>query len=239
MTPRSALARTAGLFYLIMIVADAPAYMFSMSLDKLSPPGALAMIQASRSTFELYMVIGSAGFVAYLVLGFLLYRLFSPIGKIAASLLLMFVAVSISLGFLAVARQVDALAMIDGAHGLRLGDQLPVQVALALQGYDSIYQVACIFWGLWMFPLAWLVARSDFMPSLLAVLLALNGVFYLFDFAGPVLVPDYAHTTLGAVIGFGCGVPGTLGELLTCLWLLIMGARERRAPASATAALAA
>jgi hypothetical protein len=138
---------------------------------------------------------------------------------------------------MAMAHQMDAAALIDGAHGLRLGPQLPVQVALALQGYDSTYQIGCIFWGLWMFPLAWLVVRAPFMPSLLAVLLTLNGVFYLGYFAGPVLVPDFPHTLAGAVIGYGCGVPGTLGELLICLWLLIMGARER-APDSAAAALA-
>ena len=239
MTPRNALARTAGLFYLLMIVGSALPYITAMQLDRLDPAAAVAHIEATRTTFDVFIVLGAAGFVAYLVLGYLLYRLFSPVGKTAAGLLLLFVASSVPLSLAAMAHQMDALALIDGAHGIRLGPQLPLQVALSLQGYDSIYQVSCIFWGLWMFPLAWLVLRSDFMPSLLAALLTLNGVFYLGAFAGPVLASDYPHTLAGTVIGLGCGIPGTLGELLTCLWLLVMGARERRTPASGPAALAA
>jgi hypothetical protein len=60
--------------------------------------------------------------LVYLILlptcGFVLYKLFSPAGKGAASLMLIFVAASVPLSLAAIARRIDVLSLLDAARGL-------------------------------------------------------------------------------------------------------------------------
>ncbi len=64
-----------------------------------------------------------------------------------------------------------------------------------------------------------LVYRSGFLPRLLGVWLALNGVAYLgLSFTG-VLAPQYQQTL------FRLFQPALFAELVFMLWLLIRGAR--------------
>src|SRR5262249_30806232 len=156
-----------------------------------------------------------------LVLGIVFYWLFSSIGKLASSLLLAFVAASVPIFLMAVSRQMDVLSLLDQSQVVpALGrDQLQVQVLLALQSYNNLFLVTNIFSGLWLIPLGWLVYRCGFMPRPLGVLLMTGSLFYLGSFIGPVFNPHYESTTIGRVIGIASGVPGSVGEFGTILWL--------------------
>ena len=83
-----------------------------------------------------------------------------------------------------------------------------------------------IFWGLWLFPLGWLMFRSGFAPRVFGVLLMLGGLWYVSIFVGTVFDPAYESTLFARIVGIVSGIPGQFGELGTALWLLIMGARE-------------
>lgn len=102
---------------------------------------------------------------------------------------------------------------------------------LALHSSNNLMLVSIIFWGLWLFPLGWLVFRSGFAPRVLAVLLMLGGFFYVFTFVGTVFDSDYQNTLFARVVGIISGIPSVIGEVGTALWLLIMGVRERKTPA--------
>lgn len=78
----------------------------------------LANIQTSRTLFELAIVVGAVGAVEHILLGLILYRLFSPVGKGAASLTLAFVIAPVPFLLAAMARQIDVLSLLDGALGL-------------------------------------------------------------------------------------------------------------------------
>ena len=76
-----------------------------------------------------------------------------------------------------------------------------------------------MLWGIWLLPLAVLVYRSRFLPRLLGVWLALNGVTYVLVSITGELWPRYQHAV------FQYSRPARLGELAFMLWLLIKGAK--------------
>ena len=197
------------------------------------PASTVARIQASRTFFELAIVVGAVGFVDFLLVGLVFYRLFVPVGKDAASLMFAFVAVSVPLSLSAVARQIDVLWLLDGAKELPGlgGEQLQAHVVLALHSSDNLFLITTIFSGLWLIPLGWLVYRSGFIPRVIGVLLIVGSLFYVLTFAGTVFTSDYMNTLFGRIVGISSGIPGLIGELGTGLWLLIMGARYRNTTA--------
>jgi hypothetical protein len=104
-TSNNRLARLAGLLYLILLPTSGLWYGSGRSLMAGGAAAALAQIQASRTLFEITIVVGAIGFVDFLVLGLVLYRLFSPVSHSAASLMLGFIAASVPLSLAAVARR--------------------------------------------------------------------------------------------------------------------------------------
>jgi hypothetical protein len=237
MTSNDKLARFAGLFYLILLPTTGlwyGAWRFTMGADAAST---LAKIETSRTFLELAIIAGGVGFVDFLIVGLVFYRLFTPVGRDAATLMLGLVATSVPLSLAAVARHIDVLSLLDAAKGLPAltGAPLQVQVMTALHSADNLFLITTIFSGLWLIPLGWLVFRCGFMPRALGVLLMLGSVFYVLTFAGTVFNPDYANTLFGRIVGISSGIPGILGELGTGLWLLIMGARYRKTAVHPTA----
>jgi hypothetical protein len=71
-------------------------------------------------------------------------------------------------------------------------------------------------------PLGYLIFKSDFLSKILGVLLMLGYFGYLINFIGHTLITDY----LKMGISFYISLPASLGEIGTCLWLLIMGSQE-------------
>jgi hypothetical protein len=222
------LARLAGLLYLILIPTSGVAFGLGQFLMAGNSAAAFARIQASHTLFRLAIVIGAVGFIDYLLLGLVLYKLLHPVGKAAAATMLAFVAVSVPVSLAAIARWVDVLSLLQSADSFS-ADTLHTQVMLALRGYNNLILVSAIFWGLWLIPLGWLVVRSGFLPRAIGVLLMLGSAFYVMAFAGPVFDPRYAETLVARIVGIASGIPGILGELATCLWLLIVGVRDQGA----------
>src|SRR5712671_7609216 len=113
MNSTNKVARLAGLLYLILLPTTGLWYGTWGPLVTGDPGATVAHLQASRTLFEIALIAGAVGFVDYLILGLVLYRLFSEAGKAAAGLLLAFVAVSVPLSLAAVARQNDVLSLLD------------------------------------------------------------------------------------------------------------------------------
>jgi hypothetical protein len=94
---------------------------------------------------------------------------------------------------------------------------------LSLKSYGHAIFVASLFWGLWLFPFGWLVVRCGKLPRVLGVLLMLGGAGYLVDVFGTLLLEGYTRTAFSDVVH----LPAAVGEVGTCLWLLVMGMRAR------------
>lgn len=86
-----------------------------------------------------------------------------------------------------------------------------------------------MLWGLWLLPFGWLVVRSRFLPRWLGYWLMVDGVAWVVCSVTWFLAPAYTDTL------FRYFQPVFMAELVAMLWLLIIGAREQPAIATATA----
>jgi hypothetical protein len=103
-------------------------------------------------------------------------------------------------------------------------DQRQLQVLQELIYYNNGIELISVFWGLWLLPFGYLVYKSGFLPKILGILLMAGCFGYLVNFLGGFLFPQYASIGIAKFVS----LPATLGEIGTCLWLLIIGLKKTR-----------
>lgn len=234
MNTNAKLARTAGLLYLIVVVAGifSLAYVPSHTVVPGDAAATWAKIASSETLFRLGIVASCVCYVAFLLLPLALHRLLSPVSRNAAALMVAFAVVSVPISFANLSHKFEVLTLLGGADYLRAfgAEQLQAQAMLSLDAYNKGILVSKIFWGLWLLPFGYLVFKSGILPRMLGILLMAGCFGYLIDFLGRALFPGYPETAIARFVI----LPATLGEIGTCLWLLVMGAREsKRVAASA------
>lgn len=221
-------ARAAGLLYLIVVLtgifslACVPSQIFVRG-DALAT---VTNITSSESLFRLGIVAGFICYTAFLLLPFALYKLLSPAGTNIAVLMVAFAVASVPISFVNLLNMLDILSLLSGADYLQAftTEQLHAQVMRSFDAYRNGLLASKIFWGLWLLPFGYLVFKSGFLPRVLGVLLMMGCFGYLTDFFGRALFPGYTETVIARFVT----LPASLGEIGTCLWLLVMGAREPR-----------
>ncbi len=167
-------ARVAGFLYFMLFPA---AFGLIYVPSRLIVPGDAAAtagkIMASESLFRLGIVSNLLTSIIYIFVVLALYRLLKPVNKNMASLMVIFVLASVPIWMLSELTQLAALLLLSGADYLRVftGDQLQALVLLFLNVHESGVNIAQIFWGLWLFPMGYLVFKSRFLPRFLGILL--------------------------------------------------------------------
>ena len=137
--------------------------------------------------------------------------------------MLTLILVSIPIAFLNEVNSIAALVLVRGADFLSAFDK-PQRDALArlfLNLRGGGFDVAGIFWGLWLFPLGLLSYRSGSIPRILGVLLVIGCFAYLTNSFTSLTLPQYEDIVSRWVS------PLQTVELLFMLWLLIMGAKTK------------
>lgn len=229
------LARLCGLLYLLFL----PTCGFAIVGAQLALSGGgdvLERVQANRELLDIGIVAGAAGAVLWLSFALVLDALLRPVSPGAMRLLVVLATAGALLILAALAARMNVLSVIDDAQSLPAmsSDATRAHLLLSLRSSENLMTVSMLFSGLWLLPLGWSVFRSGFLPRTLGVLLMLGAPFYVSAFVGPVLDAGYENTLLAKSIGLIFGVPGTIGELGTSLWLLF-GGTGRRAFADPTA----
>lgn len=143
--------------------------------------------------------------------------------------MMVLLAIGVAVAFANELNQFAPLLLQGGAAVNSMFSQ-ELQVAttmLFLHLHEAGVVIVHIFWGLWLFPLGYLVIRSRYVPRFIGVLLILAGVGYLIDFGTFLLLPGRG-TTLTQIT--------FIGELLFPLCLLWQ-AKRLRAPRSNPAEL--
>jgi hypothetical protein len=211
------LGRQAGLAYLAVFVFSIAGYVPLSTMLAGDTPAVLGRLASSQTLFDLALVSSVIGFVAWLVLGALLYRLMGASGRVAGILMMAFVVGGVATNLYALAQ----LTPIGQAGaGLDAATLAPV-----VHRYKTALLQAQVFSGLWAFPFGWLVVRSRAAPRLLGYCLYLAGAFYLMVFS-TAFAPGLDQAPAYKIISTAISIPGEfVGELGMCLWLLIMGAR--------------
>ena len=220
---RSNTARLAGLCYLILVVTGIfhLIYVPTQLIDWGDAAGTANNISNNELLFRGGVVVGILSYIAYLILPFILYRLFESVDRTQAVLMIVLAVVSVPVSLFSMVYKVDVLSVLSAAEYINAfsSEQIHAQVMSLLKSYNNTISVVQIFWGLWLFPFGYLVYKSGYLPRVLGVLLMLGCFGYLIRFSSYHLFP-------GVDIPGFVRLPGSVGEIGTCLWLLIMGAKD-------------
>ena len=224
-------ARIAGLLYLTVVISGffSIAYVPSQLIVRGDAASTISNLEASRQLYQMGIVAGVICYTAFLVLPLVLYRLLSSVSRNAAALMVAFAVVSVPLALVNLRHQLDVLSLLNRSgllHGLSI-DQLHTQVLLSLEASRNGALITEVFWGLWLLPFGYLVFRSGFLPRILGVFLMLGCFGYLINCLGRVLSPGYSASTFASLIS----IPSAIGEIGTCLWLVVAGVRVPRSHA--------
>ena len=77
--------------------------------------------------------------------------------------------------------------------------------------------VASIFWGLWLFPLGYLIYKSGYFPKFVGVAVIFGGIGYLLDSFMKIIFPVLDVSVATSIL--------TMGEMVFVLWIIFFGAK--------------
>lgn len=209
-------ARLAGFLYLLVVPLGIFGSLYVPSRLIVSGDAAVTAnnLMASETLFRLAIV---SDLLAPLVLIFVvlfLYKLLKPVDKNMAWLMVIFLLLGVPIALLSKANQFIALQLLSGADYLTVftQEQLQALALLFLRLHDRAGTIAAIFWGLWLFPMGYLVFQSGFFPRILGILLMIACFGYVIN-------------SFSIFLGYSVnvGLFAALGEVLFILWLLIKG----------------
>jgi hypothetical protein len=176
-------------------------------------------IQSAIGFYQLGIVSWLLSQVIFILLAFSLYFFLNKVNKVSASLMAVFAFIGISVAFSNEIFQFAILRLLSGGSYLEAfkEEQLNALIVLFSHLHNHGLQIAHVFWGLWLFPLAYLIYHSGFLPKFIGILIAIAGTGYLVDFLVNVFLPDSGITVTQFTF---------IGELVFPLWLLIKGVKE-------------
>lgn len=227
MTSNKKTARIAGLLYLAVVLTGifSLAYVPTQLIVWDNPVTTFNKIKTSETLFRLGIVSGLVCYVFFLLLPVALYKLLKPVNEFYAKLMVLLAVISVPISFINMQNKFAILTIIEGENLKTFtNEHLQSQVMFYLNQYENGILLVSIFWGLWLFPFGYLVYKSGILPKVLGVLLMLGCLGYLLNFIGHSLIPNYSKIGISSYIR----LPASLGEIGTCLWLLIMGAKNKK-----------
>jgi hypothetical protein len=171
---------------------------------------------ASESLFRLGIVSALLVQIVNIFVVLALYSLLRPVNKIMARLMVIFILLGAPIAMLNELNQFAVLFLLNGTTTLAssTADQLRALMLMFLELHKLGISIAGIFWGLWLFPMGYLVFKSGFLPRILGVLLLIGCFGYLVDSFTAFLLPN---------LGVNIALFTFWGEVLLPLWLLIKG----------------
>lgn len=211
-------ARAAGLLYLLWFPLGIFGILYVPSI--LIVPGDISStaynIVANETLYRLSIVSALLIGVIGIFLVLLLYRLFNRVDQSQSAMMVVLLLVAIPVALFNEALKFGPLLLLtDTSFSNHFSlEQIQTLSVLFLDLHEHGIAISGIFWGLWLFPLGFLVYKSRALPRILGVLLVLAGVGYLVDslifFLLPTVTVEFAPFLFW-------------GELFFPLWLLIKG----------------
>lgn len=218
------LARICGAIYLVVVATGifSLAYVPSQTIVADDPVATLSSIRQNEALYRLGIAGLLVNQLAFFLLPLALYELLAPVDRNVARVMILSGVLGIPFALIGGAERMVLLDLLNAS--LPMSQEAVAQLAsVSRMRAGRAMMFAWTFWGLWLLPFGYLVYRSGFLPRFLGVLLMMGCGGYLFNLFGHVLVADHGATTLASV----ARLPATVGEIGTCLWLLVFGARPR------------
>lgn len=224
-----ATARRAGFLYLLLAITGMLELMyfprrFIVVGDAVAT---LRNIAADELLYRLWILVGVAAGVVFLLVVLALDDLLRDVDRRLARLMVVLVGVSAALGMMNVVLLGAPAVLSGGASFLApfTSEQLDALAYAFLRLRSLGTGVAMVFWGLWLFPFGRLVSRSGFLPRWLGNLLLVNGAAYLALAVFRLALPAYQGLAGRVLAPFYAA-----GELAVILYLVVWGAREPTRP---------
>ena len=220
-------ARIAGLLYIVASVVGIlrlgyiPKTLFVHGNAALTATN----IAANESLFRLGFVSELFGGVLWLFVPLVLYQLLKGVDQgVAVVMVILGSLMQVPIFFVNMVTDAGALLFARGTDFLSVFDkpQREAFVRLFLSLHHQLDLANMIFWGLWLLPFGLLVYRSRFLPRFLGVWLIMACFAWLALSVTGLLFPAYEDTVHAIT------QPVVLGEMVTALWLLILGAKEQQ-----------
>lgn len=223
MVPTKRDARIAGWLYFLFAAPGPFCLMYVPA--KIMVRGDAAATAANLLAHEMLLrtsvVVWLLAMALWVVMALALYRLFSGVSKTLASLLVIFVAISVGIGFFNELNHLAAILVLRGnefAHTLAQ-PQREAMAMLFLRLHGQGNAINEMFWGLWLLPFGLLIVRSHFIPRLLGIWLLLDGFAWMGLSTVALLAPRYND------LAFKAAQPAVFAELAVMLWLVTIGVR--------------
>jgi hypothetical protein len=209
-------ARVAGFLYLIanLFAPFTLLYLPSRFIVRGDAAATASNIMASESLFRFGIVLNLFTFIGQIFLVLALYQLLNVVNKNMAALMVIFSLAAVPIAMLNELIQLAVLQLLSGADYLEIfpTEQLQALAYLFLRLHSQGLNIAQIFWGLWLFPMGYLVFKSGFLPRIIGILL---------------IIACFGYVIQSFVAFFGYSVDLIFftgwGELALLFWLLIKG----------------
>ncbi|QTV80658.1 DUF4386 domain-containing protein [Microbacterium sp. NIBRBAC000506063] len=181
------------------------------------PAATLAALQAQQLLVGAGIALELGIVLTQALAALWLFRLFREVDAVSATAVLVFGMVNATFILASAAMLTVARGAAADAGGL---DAIQIVGTASLMS-EGLWEVAALFFGLWLIPLGLLVLRSGWMPRLLGWFLVVGGTGYALSAFAAALLPE---ATLAATI---LSAPANIGEFWLLGYLIVFGARPR------------
>jgi len=214
-------ARIAGICYLVLAIGAG--YTWFYINKTFVPESAVLTVQnilATETQYVVTILFSIVGQIGFIFLALTLYRLFQSVNRTQARLMLTLVSISVAISFVNIIFQTGALVFLNRASYFTAFTTEQIYELTTMFLHLNIFgvYVVTVFWGLWLFPFAFLVYKSNFFPKIIAYLLVFSGICYVFASLSFIISPE-VHASFESYLS----IPQALGEVTVLLWLLIKG----------------
>jgi hypothetical protein len=215
-------ARLAGFLYFMYIATSIIANLFGRFVF-VDAPVTVNHIMAHESQFRIGFVISLFSVVFFLLAAWYLYVLLKPVNKNMALLFLTFNLAGFAVWCFSTLNLFGSLLLLSGAGYLKVfqPDQLQALALLFVNLFKNGSIIAQVPYGIWLFPLGYLVFKSGFLPKILGVLLITDSFGLLIYVCQRFLLPGFI------IISYPCLVISFIAEISLALWLSIKGVKHQ------------
>jgi hypothetical protein len=211
--------RIAGaLYFALAILAGGGFALRTRIIDTADAAGTLARLIGDRAGLLASVAAELAGQTVFLFLALALYELFADFDRKRARMLLAIVIASIPVSMIAQLGPVGALLLAEAGR-----PEAMVTLWLRIFGYGDL--ASYIFFGLWLFPLGYLIWKSRYLPRLIGLALMVGCFGYVIKALGGFFWPDHQQIAAALLI------VTNIGEISCVLWMLIFGASAKEGAA--------
>jgi len=210
------IARTAGLLYLLYMATSFIANLFGKFVF-VEAPVTINHILTNAVQFRVGFVINLFSVVLFLLAAWALYVLLKPVNKDLALLFLLFNVAGFAVWLFSSLCLFGSLVILNGTEAFQAfqPDQLQALAVFFFGLYKTGVFIAQVPYGVWLFPLGYLVLKSGFLPKILGMLLLADGICQFVYVCQRLILPDLA------VIAYPCLVISFIAEVSLALWLAI------------------